>query len=54
MLKTAKMARLYREHILGEKPKENNFVAIDSLIASAPKGAEVSKAEKAEEPVMGD
>ncbi len=49
----AKMARLYREHILGEKPKENNFVGIDSLIASVPKSTEV-KAEKAEEPVMGD
>ena len=49
----AKMARLYREQILGEKPKEN-FIAIDSLIASAPKAAEAAKEVKAEEPVMGD
>ena len=49
----AQMARLYREHVLGEKPKEN-FIAIDSLIASAPKTADAKKTEKAEEPVMGD
>ena len=49
----AQMARLYREHILGEKPKEN-FVAIESLIGSAPKTTPEAKAEKAEETVMGD
>ncbi|HKO12680.1 MAG TPA: hypothetical protein VJV22_11975, partial [Acidobacteriaceae bacterium] len=41
----AKMAKLYREHILGEKPVEG-LVTLDS-IAPAP------KPEKAE-PVMGD
>ena len=46
------MARLYREHVLGEKPKDN-FIAIDSLIASAPKATEARKYEK-EETVMGD
>jgi hypothetical protein len=50
---SAQMARLYREHVLGEKPKDN-FVALDSLIGSAPKNAEAAKTEKAEEPVMGD
>jgi len=42
----ARMAKLYREQILGEKPMEG-LVSIDS-IAPAPKVA------KAEEPVMGD
>jgi hypothetical protein len=46
----AQMARLYREHVLGEKPKEN-FIAIDTLIAPAPKATEDAKKE---EPVMGD
>ena len=46
----AQMARLYREHVLGEKPKEN-FIAIDTLIAPAPKAADSAKKE---EPVMGD
>ena len=49
----AQMARLYREHVLGEKPKEN-FIGIDSLIASAPKTAPAAKEEKAKETVMGD
>ena len=43
----ARMAKLYREQILGEKPVEGGLVSIDS-IAPAPKLA------KAEEPVMGD
>ena len=32
------MARLYREHVLGEKPKEG-FIPLDTLIAPAPKPA---------------
>ena len=46
----AKMARLYREHVLGEKPVEG-FIPLDSLggIAPAPK----VKAET-QEPVAGD
>ncbi|MBV8437955.1 MAG: radical SAM protein, partial [Silvibacterium sp.] len=44
----AQMARLYREHVLGEKPVEG-LVSINS-IAPAPKAAPV----QAEEPVMGD
>jgi 7,8-dihydro-6-hydroxymethylpterin dimethyltransferase len=42
----ARMAKLYREHILGEKPVEG-LISIDS-IAPAPKPAEKA------EPVMGD
>src|ERR1700683_2685205 len=45
----AKMARLYREHVLGEKPKEG-FIPLDTLIAPAPKPAPAAS----EEPVMGD
>jgi hypothetical protein len=45
----AQMARLYREHVLGEKPVEG-IVSINS-IAPAPKAA---PAPQAEEPVMGD
>jgi 7,8-dihydro-6-hydroxymethylpterin dimethyltransferase len=47
---SAKMARLYREHVLGEKPKEG-FIPLDSLIAPAPKAAPKAPSE---EPVMGD
>ena len=43
----ARMAKLYREHVLGEKPVEGGLVSIDS-IAPAP------KLSKAQEPVMGD
>jgi hypothetical protein len=46
----AKMARLYREHVLGEKPKEG-FIPLDTLIAPAPKAAPKAASE---EPVMGD
>jgi 7,8-dihydro-6-hydroxymethylpterin dimethyltransferase len=42
----AKMARLYREHVLGEKPQEG-FIPLDTLISPAPKAAP-------QEPVMGD
>jgi 7,8-dihydro-6-hydroxymethylpterin dimethyltransferase len=45
----AKMARLYREHVLGEKPKEG-FIPLDTLIAPAPKPTPAVS----EEPVMGD
>src|SRR6202045_1377479 len=45
----AKMARLYREHVLGEKPKEG-FIPLDTLIAPAPKLAPKAPSE---EPVMG-
>jgi hypothetical protein len=45
----AKMARLYREHVLGEKPREG-FIPLDTLIAPAPKAAPATS----EEPVMGD
>jgi len=48
----AKMARLYREHILGEKPQEG-FIPLDTLIAPAPKAAPKA-VEEAGEPVMGD
>jgi hypothetical protein len=46
----ARMAKLYREQILGEKPVEG-LVSIDA-IAPAPKPA--VKSEPAGEPVMGD
>jgi hypothetical protein len=46
------MPRLYREHVLGEKPQEG-FVSLDSLIAPAP-GRSASASESKEEPVMGD
>ena len=40
----AHMEKLYREHILKEKPAESNFVSISTLIASAPeKKEEVSE-----------
>jgi hypothetical protein len=45
----AQMARLYREHVLGEKPKEG-FIPLDTLIKPAPKPAPAAS----EEPVMGD
>ncbi|GAC1652629.1 MAG: hypothetical protein NVS9B15_13180 [Acidobacteriaceae bacterium] len=48
----AKMARLYREHVLGEKPQEG-FIPLDTLIAPAPKAA-TKAVEEAGEPVMGD
>ncbi len=47
----AKMARLYREHVLGEKPIEG-FIPLDTLIAPAPKAPAKKEAEA--EPVMGD
>jgi hypothetical protein len=48
-----KMARLYREHVLGEKPVEG-FIPLDTLIAPAPKAAPAAKKEVEAEPVMGD
>jgi uncharacterized radical SAM superfamily Fe-S cluster-containing enzyme len=46
----ARMERLYREHILGEK-SQGDFVAIDALLQSASK-AEFAR--EVEEPVMSD
>jgi uncharacterized radical SAM superfamily Fe-S cluster-containing enzyme len=42
----AKMEKLYRQHVLGEKPQEN-FVSLNSIGTAKP-------APKKEEPVMGD
>jgi uncharacterized radical SAM superfamily Fe-S cluster-containing enzyme len=36
----AKMEKLYREHILGEKPIQDGFVPLGSLLATAPAPAE--------------
>jgi hypothetical protein len=49
------MARLYREHVLGEK-KVEGFVPLDGLLGSAPlKPAPKVEAEKREEVgAMGD
>jgi hypothetical protein len=44
----AKMARMYKEHVLGEKPIEG-LVSLDA-ITPAPKRTET----RTEEPVMGD
>ena len=43
----ARMAKLYREHVLGEKPVEG-IVSIDSIAPAKP------VTPKKEEPVMGD
>jgi len=43
----AKMAKLYREHVLGEKPLEG-FIPLNDLISPAPKAPQVK------EEVMGD
>src|SRR5271155_3365009 len=47
----ARMAKLYREEILGEKPPQDGFIPLGNLIGSAPKAA---VKEEASEPVMGD
>jgi hypothetical protein len=39
-LEDAKMAKLYREHVLGEKAPQDGFVPLGSLIATAPKAEE--------------
>ena len=44
----AQMAKLYREHVLGEKPVEG--IVLDQLDRSGSEGSRV----QAEEPVMGD
>jgi len=49
----ARMAALYRQHVLGEKPPEGGFVALDSL-GSKPAAAEAPKSEQKTEEVMGD
>ena len=48
----ARMAKLYREEILGEKPPQDGFIPLGNLIGSAPKAAPVK--EETAEPVMGD
>ena len=51
-IENEKMMRLYREHVLGEKPKEG-FVPLDGLLASTP--AKPVETEKQEEVgAMGD
>ena len=45
-----RMAQMYREHVLGEKP-QGNFVTVDSLIQASPKKAATVEEQ---EPVMGD
>jgi hypothetical protein len=49
----ARMAALYRQHVLNEKPPESNVVPLTSLIASAPATEPAKKDEVAEE-VFGD
>jgi uncharacterized radical SAM superfamily Fe-S cluster-containing enzyme len=49
----ARMAALYRQHVLNEKPPESNVVPLTSLIASAPAPEPAKKDEVAEE-VFGD
>jgi hypothetical protein len=46
----ARMAKLYREHVLGEKPVEgpNNLVRLDSIAPARP------AIQKEAEPVAGD
>ncbi|MCU1309373.1 MAG: hypothetical protein JWO20_498 [Candidatus Angelobacter sp.] len=46
----ARMAKLYRENVLGEKAPEGGFVSIDQLGGIKPAPAKTEK----EEPVMGD
>jgi uncharacterized radical SAM superfamily Fe-S cluster-containing enzyme len=50
-IENEKMARLYREHVLGEK-KIEGFVPLDGLLATAKKPAEIEKRE--EVGAMGD
>jgi hypothetical protein len=45
------MAKLYRQEILGEKPVQDGFIPLGSLIQPAPKAA---VKEESAEPVMGD
>jgi len=47
----AKMAKLYREHVLGEKPVEG-FVSLDAI--AAPKAKAAAAPVEKNEPVMGD
>ena len=49
----ARMAALYRQHVLNEKPPESNVVPLTSLIASASASQPAKKDEVAEE-VFGD
>jgi hypothetical protein len=53
-LENEKMMRLYKEHVLGEK-KQEGFVPLDGLIASANTPAAGAASEKREEVgAMGD
>jgi uncharacterized radical SAM superfamily Fe-S cluster-containing enzyme len=51
----ARMEKLYRQHILNEKPAESNFVPLNGLLASTP-AEPAAKAEEVEvkEEVFGD
>src|SRR5207253_7057630 len=46
----ARMAKLYRENVLGEKAPEGGFVSIDQLGGIKPAAAK----QESEEPVLGD
>jgi hypothetical protein len=46
-LEDAKMEKLYREHVLGEKPIQDGFVPLGTLMATVP--AADTKAEEREE-----
>jgi hypothetical protein len=45
-LDNEKMAMLYREHVLGEKPIKEGFVPLGNLIATAPKAEETEAREE--------
>ncbi len=47
----AKMAKLYREHVLGEKPIQDGFVPLGSLLATAPANTPVNEDSSAREEV---
>jgi 7,8-dihydro-6-hydroxymethylpterin dimethyltransferase len=42
----ARMMKLYKEHVLGEKPVEGGIVPISSILPAAPKAAAAGKAEE--------
>jgi hypothetical protein len=49
----AKMAKLYREHVLGEKPMEG-FVGLDQLGGLKPPAKPAAAVEEKKEEVFGD
>jgi 7,8-dihydro-6-hydroxymethylpterin dimethyltransferase len=49
----AKMAKLYREHVLGEKPVEG-LVSLDSIKPASNNAASPINRQKEAEPVAGD